>query len=133
MARLFSAKPKNAEEAAQFQSYFKKHGRYTAGVETRYDSSAITGDNQYQSLATGLKVGMRFHSAPVMRLGDGKPVELGHVVKADGRWRLFIFSNLSRLNDLCEFLISDRSSPLLNYTPDGLDIDAFLHCNSCVA
>ncbi|WP_245161234.1 hypothetical protein [Blastococcus sp. CT_GayMR16] len=27
---------------------------------------------------------MRFHSAPVVRLADAKPVQLGHVARADG-------------------------------------------------
>ena len=36
---------------------------------------------------------MRFHSAPVIRLADAKPVHLGHTVKADGRWRLFAFAD----------------------------------------
>ncbi len=53
MARLFSAKPKDAAEAAQFQSYFKKHGRYTAGVETRYGPSRITADGAHQDLGQG--------------------------------------------------------------------------------
>ena len=35
---------------------------------------------------------MRFHSAPVIRLADAKPVQLGHMVKADGRWRIFAFA-----------------------------------------
>ena len=133
MARLFSAKPKNAEEAAQFQSYFKKHGRYTAGVETRYDSSAITGDDQHQSLATGLKVGMRFHSAPVIRLGDGKPMQLGHVLKADGRWRMMAFAGAGDVGQsggdiagLCAYLADDAASPVVRYTRAGTNIDSII-------
>jgi phenol 2-monooxygenase len=133
MARLFSAKPKNAEEAAQFQSYFKKHGRYTAGVETRYDSSAITGDDQHQPLATGLKVGMRFHSAPVIRLGDGKPMQLGHVLKADGRWRLMAFAGADDVGQsggdiagLCAYLVGDAASPVVRYTRAGTNIDSII-------
>jgi phenol 2-monooxygenase len=133
MARLFSAKPKNAEEAVQFQSYFKKHGRYTAGVETRYDSSAITGDDQHQSLATGLKVGMRFHSAPVIRLGDGKPKQLGHVLKADGRWRMMAFAGAGDVGQsggdiagLCAYLADDAASPVVRYTRAGTNIDSII-------
>ena len=133
MARLFSAKPKNAEEAAQLQSYFKKHGRYTAGVETRYDSSAITGDDQHQSLATGLKVGMRFHSAPVIRLGDGKPKQLGHVLKADGRWRMMAFAGAGDVGQsggdiagLCAYLADDAASPVVRYTRAGTNIDSII-------
>jgi len=92
MARLFSEKPKTKKDAAQFQAYFKKHGRYTAGVETRYDASLIRGDTRHQNLATGYPVGQRFHSGPVIRLADAKPMQLGHNLKADGRWRIIIFA-----------------------------------------
>ncbi len=93
MARLFSEKPKNTKDVARFQAYFKKHGRYTAGVETRYDQSLITSSSVQQSLATGYPVGMRFHSAPVVRLADAKPMQLGHIMQADGRWRIVIFAD----------------------------------------
>lgn len=92
MARLFSEMPKTEEDAAKFQAYFKKHGRYTAGVETCYEPSLITGGDRHQSLAVGYPVGKRFHSAPVIRLADAKPLELGHILKADGRWRIISFA-----------------------------------------
>ena len=92
MARLFSERPATEADATRFQEYFQKHGRYTAGVETRYDPSMITGSDEYQTLARGLVVGMRFHSAPVIRLADAKPMQLGHVLKADGRWTVVIFA-----------------------------------------
>ncbi len=92
MARLFSKKPETPDEAAQFQAYFKKHGRYTAGVETRYAPSMITAGTEHQALASGYPVGMRFHSAPVIRLADAKPMQLGHAFKADGRWRVLVFA-----------------------------------------
>jgi phenol 2-monooxygenase len=130
MARLFSAKPKNAAEAAQFQSYFKKHGRYTAGVETRYDPSLITATDDHQHLASGLETGMRFHSAPVIRLADGKPMELGHVIKADGRWRLIAFAGKgdegqkdSGIAKLCSYLSENPDSPVVKYTPKGTESD----------
>lgn len=95
MARLFSERPKTKEDAARFQAYFKKHGRYTAGVETQYAPSLIVGTDDHQSLAEGYPVGMRFHSAPVIRLADAKPMQLGHALRADGRWRLVAFAPAS--------------------------------------
>lgn len=110
MARLFSERPETPDEAARFQSYFQKHGRYTAGVETRYDRSMIVGNADHQSLATGYVVGMRFHSAPVVRLADAKPMQLGHVLNADGRWRVIAFAPRgdagqpdSPIAELCSF------------------------------
>lgn len=130
MARLFSAKPKTEAEADLFQRYFQTHARYTAGVETRYDASEIIGGSQHQDLATGLIVGKRFHSAPVIRFGDAKKVELGHAFKADGRWRLLAFAGAQdhgaaggAVAGLCEYLANDPSSALRLYTPQGADID----------
>ncbi|WIY24074.1 FAD-dependent monooxygenase [Parasedimentitalea psychrophila] len=131
MARLFSAKPKDAAEAAQFQRFFQKHGRYTAGVETRYQTSLITAPQTHQTLAAGFKVGMRFHSAPVIRLGDGKPMQLGHTLKADGRWRLIAFAATQDSGQpgggiarLCDFLTANPDSPVVRFTPKGADIDS---------
>ena len=129
MARLFSEKPKTDADAARFQVYFKKHGRYTAGVETQYGPSLITGDRKHQHLASGYPVGKRFHSTPAIRLGDAKPMQLGHVLRADGRWRIVIFapaSNTGRANGpvgtLCEHLMD----LLKSVTPEGGDIDAVI-------
>ena len=123
MTRLFSAKSKDVVEAAQFQQYFKKHGRYTAGVETRYDPSLITGTGMHQALAAGLRTGMRFHSSPVIRLADAKPMQLGHTLKADGRWRLVAFAAKDDAGQvdgsiaaLSDFLSNDPQSPIQKFT-----------------
>ena len=136
MAKLFSARPKaggDGADPAKFQQYFSKHGRYTAGVDTRYDSSLIVGAATHQALAKGLVIGKRFHSAPVIRLADAKSVHLGHVVKADGRWRLFAFAGsgdpteaASGIGALCEFLATASESPVRRYTPAGADVDAVI-------
>jgi phenol 2-monooxygenase len=117
----------------KIQSYFVEHGRYTAGTTTRYRASIITGEPKHQDLATGLSIGMRFPSAPVIRLADAKAVQLGHVVKADRRWRLFAFGDRaepvgppSRMRALCEFLAGSPESPVRRYTPAGADIDAVI-------
>ena len=130
MARLFSAKPKDAAESAQFQQYFKKHGRYTAGVETRYAPSLLTGTGAYQMLASGYQTGMRFHSAPVIRLCDAKPMHLGHAIKADGRWRVIAFAAKGdngqpqgKIAALCQFLIE---GPIARFTPATADIDSVI-------
>ena len=76
---------------------------------------------------------MRFHSAPVIRLCDAKPMELGHVVKADGRFRIFAFAGAgdrgadnSAMRSLCDFLAEARESPVRKYTAAGEDIDAVI-------
>ncbi len=116
-----------------FQKYFVEHGRYTAGVSVRYKPSRLTGEPKWQHLATGFEIGMRFHSAPVIRLADAKPLSLGHVIDADARWRLFAFADAaapssgdSRLKELCGFLAEDPDSPILRHTPRDADIDSVI-------
>ncbi|MEO0938378.1 MAG: FAD-dependent monooxygenase [Pseudomonadota bacterium] len=82
---------KSGATDAAFQSYFQKQGRYTAGVATRYAPSILTATAD-QTLANGLTLGMRFHSAPVIRWADAKPVQLGHVADLSGRWQLYVFA-----------------------------------------
>jgi phenol 2-monooxygenase len=120
-----------AAHAAKTQDYFVRHGRYTAGTATHYRPSLITGEATYQHLAGGLVIGKRFHSAPVICLADAKPVHLGHVAKADGRWRIFAFAGAGDPADaaiaaLCDFLSRGRESPVRRYTPSDADIDSVI-------
>jgi phenol 2-monooxygenase len=137
-ARMFSAPPKDTDDAwvgvdpAEFQRYFVQQGGFTAGVATRYARSMITGRTDNQRLAEGFPVGMRFHSAPVVRLADAKPAQLGHVARADGAWRLYVFADradpagpYSRARELWEYLASEKS-PLARYTPAGADPDSVI-------
>ncbi|MCA0995914.1 FAD-dependent monooxygenase [Alloyangia pacifica] len=129
MARLFSAKPKDAAEAEQFQRYFKQHGRYTAGVETRYDPSLITGGTEHQALAAGQLVGKRFHSAPVVRLADAKPVQLGHAFKADGRWPVLAFAptgDAGQAGGAVAQLCAALAPVIAGFTPKGADPDSVI-------
>jgi phenol 2-monooxygenase len=120
-------------DPAEVQKYFVKHGRYTAGTATKYNVSLIAAEPVHQDLAEGFVIGMRFHSAPVIRLADAKPMSLGHTVKADGRWRLFIFADrenpaapTSRAGSLCRFLAESPSSPLVRYIPARADPDSVI-------
>jgi phenol 2-monooxygenase (NADPH) len=141
-AKMFSAHPTEsagAEEEGiegvdpeEFQQFFVTQGRFTAGVATTYSPSMITAEAMFQHLAEGFPVGMRFHSAPVVRLADAKPVHLGHVARADGAWRIYIFGDRadpaagnSHVRRLCEFLESD-ASPIKRFTPAGADPDSVI-------
>ncbi|MGA9948192.1 MAG: FAD-binding monooxygenase [Xanthobacteraceae bacterium] len=118
-------------DPAKTQNYFVQSGRYTAGTATHYSPSILTGESGHQHLAEGFAVGTRFHSAPVIRLADAKPVHLGHVAEADGRFRIFAFAGAgnpaaadSAIRKLCDFLEQDRQSPIRKYARRGDDIDA---------
>jgi phenol 2-monooxygenase len=137
-ARMFSAPPKEAGVEGEgvdpqvFQSHFVKQGRFTAGVATQYTPSLIRAEPTFQHLAAGFALGMRFHSAPVIRLVDAKPMHLGHAGGADGAWRIYIFADSrnpqdpeSRLGALCRSLDSDES-PIKRFTPPGDDVDSVI-------
>ncbi len=143
-AAMFSAAPKRAGldggiDPAEFQRYFVQQGRFTAGVATRYTPSLISAEPRHQDLARGFSIGMRFHSVPVIRLADAKPVQLGHTVKADGRWRLFLFADASdqadpsgALHTLCAFLSDPIHGPIAGCTSAGADIDAVIDVRGIV-
>ncbi|MEO8536933.1 MAG: FAD-binding monooxygenase [Betaproteobacteria bacterium] len=113
----------------ELQAYFVKSGRYTAGVSTRYPPATfLTAEETHQDLAKGFTIGMRFHSAPVVRLADAKPMHLGHIARADAAWRLYAFADTSgrRLHELADFLAESPNSPIRRFTPAGADIDSII-------
>ena len=131
-AQMFSDRPQQGAggstggiDPQEFQKYFERHARYTAGVETHYRPSAICGEATHQHLATGFQIGMRLHSASVVRVADARPVHLGHTSPADGRWRLLAFAgtSLAGLRGLCTYLEESPDSPVRRATPASQDID----------
>lgn len=132
-APLKSPQTPHGVDPADLQRYFVQHGRYTAGVVTRYQPSVLTGDTQHQALARGFEVGTRFHSAPVVRLADAKAIELIETLEADGRFRLIAFADRgdpaapgSKIRALCEFLARSSDSPMRRHTPAGADVDSVI-------
>ena len=138
-SKMFSDRPQQdangqsrGVDPKEFQKYFERHGRFTAGMGTHYQPSRICGTDAHQSLASGFVVGTRFHSSRVVRAFDAKPVELGHSGKADGRWRLYAFATASDtpgdasqgLGSLCHFLEHHAQSPVRRFTPTAHDMDA---------
>lgn len=134
-SRIMSERPESGSdregEPPKFQRYFIQHGRYTAGMSVTYQPSQLTGEPTWQSLAAGFGIGSRFHSAPVVRLADAKPLELGHVVQADTRWRLFAFcpdenpaGDDTAIARLGRFLGDAPNSPVRRHTRADEDIDS---------
>jgi phenol 2-monooxygenase len=59
-------------------------------------------------------------------------MHLGHVARADGAWRLYVFADRpdpaspdSRARQLCGFLASDKS-PITRFTPVGAEPDSVI-------
>ena len=106
---------------------------FTCGLTIQYERSALTGAPTHQQLATGFDIGKRFHSAPVVRLADAKPMHLGHCIEADARFHLFVFAPAGdaggaggAVATLCEWLEHDPASPLRRHTAPGEDVDAVI-------
>ena len=123
---------------AEVQRQFVTNSEFTAGFATHYAPDLLTGDDTHLGLATGFPPGRRFHSAEVIRLGDAKKVHLGHVHRADGRWRLYAFADMddprnpgSRFNQLMDFLAS-KASPIRCFTPQGADPDAIFDVHGII-
>jgi len=116
----------------EVQDQFVRGGKFTAGFATHYkpDFSPLTGSDQHQELATGFEVGTRFHSAPVIRVADAKPVQLGHVHRADGRWRVYLFADKTGIGQgstvatWCERMDTDANSAINRFTGPGADRDS---------
>ena len=135
-SKIMASPPKNPEhpelggvDPAELQAYFVMSGRYTAGVATHYPPSTyLTAEARHQALAEGFTIGMRFHSAPVVRLADAKAVQLGHAARADGAWRIYAFADAGgeRLRALMDHLAQSRRSPVRRFTPQGADIDSVI-------
>ena len=136
-ARIMSAPPGESEldgtDMPRFQKQFIDNLEFTGGLAVQYDPSRIIAKPTYQQLAAGQIIGKWFHSAPVLRLSDAKPLHLGHVAEADGRWRLYAFAGQhddgtagGAIHRLCIWLESDPASPVLRFTRGCEDIDGLI-------
>jgi phenol 2-monooxygenase len=115
----------------RFQKQFIENLEFTGGLAVHYEPSDIVAELKHQNLAAGEIIGKRFHSAPVLRLADAKPMHLGHVAEADGRWRLYAFAGQDdtgneggAIDRLCSWLETDTRSPLRRFTRENASIDA---------
>ena len=138
LSKLVATRPtsdKDAPEAktntADIEKFMARQNGFVAGTAIEYYPSYICTGAENQHLASGFKIGQRFHSAEAIRVADGDRQHLGHLNKADGRWRIFVFGNeqnpteaTSDSYDLIQFLANSDTSPVRKYTPEGADIDS---------
>ena len=120
-------------DITDIEKFMARQNGFVAGTAIEYYPSYICTGQENQTLATGFNIGQRFHSAEAIRVSDGRCQHLGHLNKADGRWRLFIFGSDQNPTDtasdsaqLIHFLAKSESSPVIKYTPEGTDIDSVI-------
>ena len=118
---------------AKIEAFMKRQSGFVSGTSIEYFPSYICTGQEHQSLAPGYKIGQRFHSAEALRVADGRRQHLGHLVKADGRWRLFLFGSkqdprdpASEVHKCIHYLANHPSSPVVKYTPATSDIDSVI-------
>ncbi|SEE85267.1 phenol 2-monooxygenase [Arthrobacter alpinus] len=127
---LMAKRPEDGGDSTELEDFYVRTFEFPAGFMTQYQPSMIVAEATHQELATGFPVGKRFKSAPVVRVADVNPVQLGHHHRADGRWRLYAFADSpavgepSALLEWARWLSTSDDSPLLKYTPADGDIDA---------
>ena len=115
------------------KDHFIAGGRFTAGLTVKYQTSILTAKAIYQNLANGFVIGERVNSAPVIRLGDAKKIQLLETIKIDTKYRIYIFNDRSNPTEktssiykLCDYLEKDKNSPIVKYTKKGDDIDSVI-------
>ncbi len=140
LSSLVATRPTKNNDASQtktntvdIEKFMERQSGFVAGTSIEYNPSMIRTGAENQDLASGFKIGQRFHSAQAIRVADGGRQHLGHLNKADGRWRIFIFGNQqnpaqssSDVNSLVQFLASEDFSPVRKFTPEGADVDSVI-------
>ncbi|UOE44081.1 FAD-binding monooxygenase [Agromyces larvae] len=124
---MMARKPEEFDSPTELEDFYVRTAEFPAGFMTEYAPSLIVGPADHQSLATGYPIGKRFKSAPVARVCDGNPVQLGHHARADGRWRIYAFADAAGAGEtsgpalpaFAEWLTASPDSPLAA-VPDGV-------------
>ncbi|HKU12629.1 MAG TPA: FAD-binding monooxygenase [Sinomonas sp.] len=127
---LMAKKPEEFEDPSELEHFYVSTAEFPAGFMTQYAPSLLVAEPAHQDLAAGFPIGKRFKSAPVVRVCDTNPLQLGHQATADGRWRIYVFADAaeagaaSRVAEFAEWITNAPDSPLAA-TPEGLDRDAW--------
>jgi phenol 2-monooxygenase len=130
-SHMMAKRPEDFDSPSELEDFYVKTAEFPAGFMTQYQPSMIVAEATYQQLAEGFPIGKRFKSAPVIRVADANPVHLGHHHRADGRWRIYAFAGptggagASVLDEWADWLANSPDSPVVAYTPEDVDVDAF--------
>ncbi|KAF5025502.1 hypothetical protein F66182_2407 [Fusarium sp. NRRL 66182] len=129
-SKLFSTEHRKQSgiTAKDFRDRFVQAGRYTAGMATKYSPSVLTCiSDEDKSVAAGLTVGMRFPSAPVVRLSDAKPMQMNRLLPADGRWHVLTFCNGDYSSQELDKVASELDNLVKMFTPVGAPEDQVMN------
>jgi phenol 2-monooxygenase len=128
---LMARKPEELDPG-QLADFYVRTTEFLFGFMTQYPPSLLVAEPTHQHLATGVPLGKRFKSAPVVRVADANPLHLGHQHRADGRWRVYAFADTpaagqpSALTDWATWMHTAPDSPVRAHTRPGDQRDAVL-------
>ncbi|KAI8963545.1 FAD binding domain-containing protein [Daldinia sp. FL1419] len=115
----------------QFHDKFLLSARYTAGQAINYNDSIIVSANTSEtSLATGLTVGMRLPSVPVIRFIDARVRQLVRFLPANAWWHVIVFPGDIRNPDTYARLrnfSSGLQKIVDTFTPPDVDRDKVIN------
>lgn len=115
---------------SELEDFYVRTAEFPFGFMTQYPPGLLIGEHDHQDLATGFPIGKRFKSAPVTRVCDSTPQHLGHLHRADGRWRIYVFADRvapgdsGSLADWAQWLATSDASPVRAHTPEGADLNS---------
>jgi phenol 2-monooxygenase len=115
---LMAKKPEEFSDPSELEDFYVRTAEFPAGFMTQYAPSMVIAEPVHQDLAPSFPIGKRFKSAPVVRICDANPVQLGHQATADGRWRIYVFADApqpgarSQLAELADWLENAPDSPI---------------------
>ncbi|BCW58568.1 phenol 2-monooxygenase [Arthrobacter sp. StoSoilB20] len=127
---MMAKRPEEFENPSDLEDFYVRTAEFPAGFMTEYAPSMLVAPAKHQALATGFPVGKRFKSAPVVRVADTNPIQLGHHATADGRWRIYVFAGPAlpgadtATKRFAEWIANSPESPLAA-TPSEADPDAW--------
>ena len=129
---LMAKKPEEFDSPTELEDFYMQTAEFPAGFMTQYEDPMLVAVDSRQDLAPGFTLGKRFKSVMTTRVCDAVPIHLGHHHRADGRYRIYAFADAAgaggrsaRLDAWAEWMRSDAASPIVRFTPEGADLDAF--------
>ena len=87
------------EDPEEVEKFYIAGEEFAAGMLTTYEENLLTTDTTYQDLATGFPIGRRFKSHMAMRRCDAHDLHIGHEHVADGRYRIYVFTDQAAPTD----------------------------------
>ncbi len=116
---MMARRPEDFASPAELGQFYTRTFEFPTGFMTQYRPSMIVGGAGHQDLAEGYPIGKRFRSEITDRVADANHIHIGHHARADGRWRLYAFSDSNRaeLARWASWLAGSEASPVVRFTP----------------